>query len=451
MIDPGSTYDLVLTGCTALRNNAGKDPRFEANTTIAITDGQIVAIGPDGDTPPACAELVETAGLVAIPGLINCHTHAAMTLFRGVAEDVPVHSWFNKYVWPMEVNLTEEDVYLGTLLACAEMLASGVTSFADHYFYMDAAARAVEESGIRANLGWAFFSSMGPEGVAQSADFAQRLNGSANGRITTSLAPHAPYTVNDGDLELAAEHARRIGVRVHIHAAENLAQTESSVDSRGITPIEILRRTGILDAGTIIAHGCGITDPDIPVLARYGTSVGVAHCPKVYLKHALPPLTPIRALDAAGVAVGLGTDGVAGNNTLDILESMRLTAMTQKYVEEDATWMTTGHAINLATTQSAATYGLPNDIGALEVGRRADIALLDMSGAHCQPIHDVAAALVYSARAGDVVTVVSDGAVVLRDRKLLTVDVAAIRAELSGRLDRLIDISHGDQIQQYNP
>ncbi len=451
MSDDTATYDLVITGCTALRDNAGTSPRFESNITIAVTDGRIAYIGPDGDTPLAEAEVVEAAGLVAIPGLINCHTHAAMTLFRGIAEDVPVHSWFNEYVWPMEVNLTEEDVYLGTLLACAEMLSSGVTSFADHYFYMDAAARAVEESGIRANLGWAFFSSMGSEGLEQSADFAERLNGSAGGRITTVLAPHAPYTVNDADLAAAADEARRIGVRVHIHAAENLAQTESSVSSRELTPIEILDRTGILDAGTIIAHGCGITEADIPLLESRKTSVGIAHCPKVYLKHALPPLTPIRALNAAGIPVGMGTDGVAGNNTLDILESMRLTAMTQKYVEEDATWLTTGHAINLATTQSAETIGLADDIGALEVGRRADIALIDMSGPHCQPVHDTAAALVYSARAGDVVTVVSDGVVVLKDRKLLTIDVAAVRSELSNRLDRLIDVTHGDQIQRYNP
>jgi 5-methylthioadenosine/S-adenosylhomocysteine deaminase len=450
MSDTAATYDLVITGSTVLQDNVGKTPRFEADTTIAVSDGRIAYVGPD-DPSIIGKEVVSANGLVAIPGLINCHSHAAMTLFRGVAEDVPVHSWFNKYVWPMEVNLTEEDVYLGTLLACAEMLSSGVTSFADHYFYMDAAARAVDESGIRANLGWAFFSSMGPEGLEQSADFAERLNGGAGGRITTSLAPHAPYTVNDADLAAAAEHAKRIGVRVHIHAAENLAQTESSLQAHGVTPIEILNRTGILEAGTIIAHGCGITEADIPILAEYRDAVGVAHCPKVYLKHALPPLTPIRSLDAAGVPVGMGTDGVAGNNTLDILESMRLTAMTQKYVEADATWLTTGHAINLATTQSAQTYGLADDIGSLEVGKRADIALLEMSGTHWQPIHDVAAALVYSARAGDVVTVVSDGSIVVKDRKLLTIDVAAITDELNERLERLIDVTHGDQIQRYDP
>jgi 5-methylthioadenosine/S-adenosylhomocysteine deaminase len=450
MSDTAATYDLVITGSTVLQDNVGKTPRFEAGTTIAVSDGRIAYVGPD-DPSIIGKEVVSANGLVAIPGLINCHSHAAMTLFRGVAEDVPVHSWFNKYVWPMEVNLTEEDVYLGTLLACAEMLSSGVTSFADHYFYMDAAARAVDESGIRANLGWAFFSSMGPEGLEQSADFAERLNGGAGGRITTSLAPHAPYTVNDADLAAAAEHAKRIGVRVHIHAAENLAQTESSLQAHGVTPIEILHRTGILEAGTIIAHGCGITEADIPILAEYRDAVGVAHCPKVYLKHALPPLTPIRSLDAAGVPVGMGTDGVAGNNTLDILESMRLTAMTQKYVEADATWLTTGHAINLATTQSAQTYGLADDIGSLEVGKRADIALLEMSGTHWQPIHDVAAALVYSARAGDVVTVVSDGSIVVKDRKLLTIDVAAITDELNERLERLIDVTHGDQIQRYDP
>jgi len=435
-----------------MRDNDTHDPRFESGTTIGITDGIITYIGPDENPPVPATEVIDASGLVAIPGLINGHTHAAMTLFRGIAEDVPVHGWFNEYVWPMEVNLTEEDVYLGTLLACAEMISSGVTCFADHYFYMDAAARAVDTAGMRANLGWAFFSSLGREdGVERSADFAERWNGGADGRITTSLAPHAPYTCDDSDLTEAADHARRLGIRIHIHAAENLAQTRSSVASRGITPIKVLEQTGILDAGVLIAHGCGITEDDIPMLAEHRATLGVAHCPKVYLKHALAPLTPIRSLDASDVAVGLGTDGVAGNNTLDVFESMRLTALTQKYVEEDATWLTTGHAINLATTQSAQTVGLADQIGALEVGRRADVVLVDISGAHCQPVHDIAAALVYSVRASDVVTVVVDGDVLLRDRNLQTIDLEAVTAELTDRLGRLTDVSHGDQIEHYDP
>jgi len=445
-------FDLVIRDCTALLVDDVGDIQFVSSTTIGIRDGMIAFLGPDDGPSILGREVIDAGGLVAIPGLINCHTHAAMTLFRGIAEDVPVQDWFNKYVWPMEVNLTEEDVYIGTLLACAEMISSGVTSFADHYFYMDAAARAVSESGMRANLGWAFFSKSGAEdGLARSADFAERWNGGADGRIVTSLAPHSTYLCSDADLAGAAEHARRLGVRVHIHAAENMSQTRSSVSSRGITPIEVLKQTGVLDAGVLIAHGCGITTKDIRILADRNESVGIAHCPKVYLKHALAPLTPIRELGASGISVGLGTDGVAGNNTLDILESMRLTALTQKYVEEDATWLTTGQAINLATTQSAQAAGWKDQVGALEVGRCADIALVNMDGAHCQPLHDVAAALVYSVRASDVVTVVGNGAVLLRDRELQTVDLQAVRSELADRIDRLVDITHGDQLQRYDP
>ncbi len=450
MTDTQETFDLAITGCVALRNNAGSQPHFEPDTTLGIRDGVIRFIGPDQKL--TATETIDAAGLVAIPGLINCHAHGAMTLFRGIAEDVPVHDWFNKYVWPMEINLTPEDVYLGTLLACAEMIASGVTSFADHYFYMDDAARAVTDSGMRANLGWAFFSkSQADEGLEMSAAFAERWNGGANGRITTSLAPHSTYLCNDDDLSGSAEHARRLGIRVHLHAAENMNQTVSSLSSRGITPMKVLEQTGILDAGVIIAHGCGITSEDIPMLAEHKETLGVAHCPKVYLKHALAPLTPIRELNAAGIAVGLGTDGVAGNNTLDILEAQRLTALTQKYVEEDATWLTTGHAIDLATTQSAQTIGLADEIGALEVGRKADIALVDMSGAHCQPIHDVAAALVYSSRPGDVDTVLVEGRILLRNHKLLTIDVKALTDEIGGRMARLSDVTHGERLQDYDP
>ena len=186
---------------------------FAAATTIEITDGAITWIGPSTDVRPAAREVIDADGLVAMPGLINTHCHAAMTFLRGVAEDVPIANWFNDYIWPMEVNVGGRDVYVGTMVAAAEMIESGITSFADHYFFMDEAARAVDESGMRANLGSAFFSSQGDEGLAQSVEFAETWHGRAGGRITTSIAPHAPYTCNDDDLRGAADAARRLGVQ----------------------------------------------------------------------------------------------------------------------------------------------------------------------------------------------------------------------------------------------
>ena len=335
------------------------------------------------------------------------------------------------------------------MVAAAEMIESGITSFADHYFFMDEAARAVEESGMRANLCSAFFSSQGDKGLAQSVDFAEEWNGRANGRITTSIGPHAPYTCNDDDLRGAADAARRLGVKVHTHAAEDMHQTQLSVDGRGITPIQVLAQTGVLDAGVIIAHGNGILESDIELLAEHRHCVGVTHGPKGYLKYALGPLTPIRGLLAAAVPVGYCTDGAASNSTLDIFENMRITAITQKHAADDATWFHSGTALQLAGSGAAAVMGQPGMIGELRVGARADVILVDVSGFHCQPTHDLAATLVYSVQPSDVRTTIVDGNVLMRDRQLTTIDREALLNEFRARASALTDRSHGRTIQDY--
>ncbi|MGK0311234.1 MAG: 5-methylthioadenosine/S-adenosylhomocysteine deaminase, partial [Ilumatobacter sp.] len=262
---------LVIRNCDALIDGvvvSGQD--------IHVVAGVITAIGPT--SAQSLTGDVDAAGLMAMPGFINSHTHAAMTLLRGAVEDVAVESWFNDHIWPIEVNVTADDVQLGTELACAEMIQAGVTSFADHYFHADRAAAAVINSGLRANLGMTFFSSQGPAGLETSTSFAADWNDAAGGRITTSLAPHATYTCDDADLSSAAEAARTLGVRVHLHAAETVEQTESSLAARGITPIQVLADTGVLDAGVLIAHGCGIVPDDLALLAPFADRIGVAHC-----------------------------------------------------------------------------------------------------------------------------------------------------------------------------
>jgi 5-methylthioadenosine/S-adenosylhomocysteine deaminase len=442
--------DLAIINCTALVGTTAGRAQFAPDTTITISAGKFASIDthPDDGTPLA-KEVIDAKGMVAMPGLINTHSHAAMTLFRGAAEDVTVTSWFNDLIWPMEVNVGERDVYLGTLLAAAEMIECGVTTFADHYFFMDQAADAVVDSGLRANLGSAFFSSQGPVGLEQSVEFAARWQGSAGGRITTSIAPHAPYTVSDDDLRAAAEAAMRLGVKVHTHAAEDIVQTNKSIATHGISPIEVLDRTGVLEAGCIIAHGNGIVPSDIPLLAKWRDRVGVTHGPKGYLKFALGPITPIMDLMAVGVPVGYCTDGAASNNTMDILESMRFTACSQKQIVNDATWFTSGAALQMAGPSSAAVLGMKGRIGELRVGAMADIILVDLSGFHCQPNHDLAAALVYSVQPSDVRTAIVAGRVLMRDRQLLTINRGELLSEFRERARWITDRSHGRTIQDY--
>lgn len=441
--------DLAIVNCTALISAGADRATFAPGATIEITDGRISRVDPHPLQRTTATKVIDGRGMVAMPGLINTHTHAAMTFFRGAAEDVALSHWFNDYIWPMEVNVGERDVYLGTLVAIAEMIECGVTTFADHYFHMDHAAQAVLESGIRASLGSAFFSSQGPDGLAHSVGFAERWKGAAGGRITTSVAPHAPYTVSDEELTAAAEAARKLGVRVHVHAAEDIVQTNASLRTREQTPIEVLECTGVLDAGAIIAHGNGILDTDVPILGKYRDRVGVTHGPKGYLKFAFGPLTPIPALRAAGVPVGYCTDGAASNSTLDILEAMRVTALSQKQVAGDATWFHTGMALELAGPGSAAVLGMHGEIGTLRVGAHADVILVDVSGFHCQPMHDLAAALVYSVQPGDVRTTIVGGEVLMRDRKLLTINREALMEEFPQRAREITDRSHGRTIQDY--
>jgi 5-methylthioadenosine/S-adenosylhomocysteine deaminase len=284
----------------------------------------------------------------------------------------------------------------------------------------------------------------------QTAAFVERWQGAANGRITTWMAPHAPYTCDDDFLRAAVAHARRLNTGIHIHAAEDRAQTQSSLAKRGLTPIQVLGATGILDGPTLIAHGCGILPQDVELLRRYADHVGVAHCPKTYLKLAAG-LTPILPLREAGVAIGLGTDGAASNNTLDIWESLRLMALAQKHEAHNPEVMTIGEALEIAWLGSASAVGLAGQIGRLAPGYLADIILVDLNGAHHQPLHSITASLVYNTRASDVQTVIVNGQILMRDRQLLTLDKAEIIRQVNQSMARLAERVPDKRIQVYNP
>ena len=418
---------------------------------IALSGNRIESIAPCGTIDPTHARnVLEAGGQLAMPGFINTHAHVPMALWRGMGEDVNIESWFNDYIWHLEANLLPDDVYWGMQLGLLEMIEAGITAVADHYWHMDYAARAAEKAGTRALLGQAMFGANGMGQIDETACFVQRWDGAAGGRIRAILAPHAPYTCDDDFLRASARKAEQIGSGIHIHAAETRAQTQASLARRGQTPIEVLEDCGIFNVPTLLAHAVGATPGDLEILADMRTPVGIAHCPKTYAKLAMGynNLVEWRAM---GIAVGLGTDGAVSNNTLDLWEAMRLTAMGQKQLTGKAENLTIPQALTIATSESARVYGQPQELGDLAAGKLADIILVDLSGTHHFPLNSVTASLVYNARASDVRTVICDGQVIMREREHLTLDKDEIIANIAPRMERLRRRDAAAGIQTYNP
>lgn len=426
--------DLIVHNCDVLHVAAGRS-WVDLHQDIAIQGQRITHIGAaSSHTETSQAKMLDASGMLAIPGLINAHAHVPMVLFRGLAEDVSVESWFNDYIWPLESNLTPEDVYWGALLGIAEMIEAGVTSVADHYFAMDEVAQAVCDSGIRANLAWAVFGHEGAEKLDRTSRFVQDWQGKGDRRITTCLGPHAPYTTNPDFLRLCARRAADLGVGIHIHVSETAAQVRMSLEQYGLTPVQQLQETGVLDLPTILAHCAHPTDEDIHLLA--GKPVGIAHAPKTFLKLGAGIVT-LKRFRQAGIAVGLASDGAVSNNTLDILEQARLVGLMQKHIAADPTEMPVHEVLDITFHGSAQVLGMAAALGELAPGKLADITLLRQDALHTFPRYNPAANLVYSSRSSDVDTVICHGQVLMRGRQLRTIDKAEVIRQVSRRLERL--------------
>lgn len=414
---------------------------------ILIDDCRIQTILETGTlAPEAETEIIPADGLLAVPGFINTHAHVPMVLIRNLAEDVTPTEWFNDYIWPMESNLTEEDVYWGAQLGIAEMIENGVTCVADHYFYVDRIAEVVEQSGIRANLTWAVFGHEGEAKVDETIDFINRWQGKAEGRITTYLGPHAPYTTSPEFLKMCAEKAKKINTGIHIHVSETAPQVELSLKQYGITPVKQLQETGIFEVPTILGHCLYPREGDFEILAAANT--GIAQAPKTYMKHGMG-MAPIEKYLEYGIPIGMATDGPASNNTLDIMEQMRLMALFTKLMTSDPTRMKMEQVLDIAFRSSARVMHLEGQIGEIKAGCLADIALLRQDGLYASPKANPMAALIYCMRASDVDTVLCNGKVLMKGRKLLTMDKETIRKEVQSRLKRMSQRVPGTAIAFY--
>jgi 5-methylthioadenosine/S-adenosylhomocysteine deaminase len=410
---------------------------------IRIEDGVIREVGSGRyDGPTDGIDVVNRPRCVAMPGLINCHGHAAMTLLRGAGDDMPLMQWLNERIFPLEAKLTAEAIYWGTLLACWEMIQSGTTCFTDMYMSMDHAARAVEESGLRGVLSVGLVG-LDPEagklGLERTRRFASAWHGAAEGRIRVMLGPHAPYTCPPQYLEQVAALSAELDLPVQIHVSETRDEVEQCRREFGKTPVVLLNDLGLLNRPVLAAHCVHLTDEDIQILATH--DVRVAHNPQSNLKLA-SGIAPVVRLRQAGVTVGLGTDGAASNNNLDMFEEMRLAATLHKGVSGDATAIAAWEAFEMATTAGARAVFLDPHHGRLEPGAPADLVLLDLDSPQLVPVHDLVSNIVYSAGAGNVTDVFVAGRPLLVNGEPATLDTERIRFEVRRIAETLrLDVS----------
>lgn len=406
---------------------------------IAIEGSIIKAVGDMGqiDDQWQADKVIDGTGKVALPGFINCHTHGAMTLLRSYADDLPLMQWLEKKIWPLESKLEAEDVYWGSMLCILEMIKSGTTTFADMYFFMDQVAQAVSITGIRADLarGLIGITPRSEQSLEEAEALVRQWHNNAGGRITVRLGPHAPYTCPPAFLEKVMQLAADLNVGIHIHLAETKNELDSINSQYGKSPIQLMADLGVFQFPTLAAHCVHVSKEDIDIMARQ--RVGVAHNPESNMKLA-SGIAPVPQMIAAGVNVGLGTDGAASNNNLDMLEEMRTAALLHKVQTMDPTVLSSYQALLMATRNGAKVLGLEDIIGQLKPGMKADLILINMQQPHLYPCHDVLAHLVYAAQASDVQTVLIDGKIVMEDRHLTTINEQEVMNEIANRARRLV-------------
>ena len=410
---------------------------------VLVEGNRISALIAAGDPRPAGARIVDATGQLVIPGLVNTHGHAAMSLFRGLADDLPLLTWLNDYIFPAEAALVDADfVYWGTLLSFVEMLKGGTTTFADMYYFRDDIARAAIDAQIRAVTGPHIIGFPTPdfaspeESLADAADFMEHYQDHPT--VVPAVAAHALYTPPLETVESAFRLAEKYDAPFLIHALEDPSEDLAERELTGMGVVEALGSIGALRPGTVLAHSIYLSDEDIERIAASGA--GIAHNPQSNMKLGIPRAAPVAAALAAGIPVGLGTDGPASNNDLDMFDEMDAAAKVQKFMLGDPAALPAEMVFRMATMGGARVLDLHDKIGSLEPGKFADIVLLDTRRPGLTPLYRVYSHLVYAARGSDVTTVIVDGRIVVRDRQILTVDEEEVMERARGFGDRLREV-----------
>ena len=429
--------DLVVRDGTVVTMDGQR--RVIAHGAVAIGSGRIAAVGTEAEVDAGFrgAQTLDARGGIVIPGLVNAHTHAAMVLFRGIADDLKLMQWLQDYIFPAEKNnVTAEFVRAGTRLAALEMIRSGTTTFVDMYYFEDQVAEACKEAGLRGVLGSTLIEFPAPDNktIADALAYAERFltRWTGDPLVVPAVAPHSTYLASPETLKAARALADRHHAPILVHVSES-ADEQAQVRQRyGRTPTEQLQELGILRRGLLGAHGIWLTASDRAILKEAGA--GIAHCPQSNMKLA-SGAAPVREMLAEGIRLGLGTDGAASNNDLDMFEEMLTAALLAKHGSGDPTVAPAAAVLEMATLGGARALGMEDRIGSLEPGKRADLVVVGLDEPRLHPLYDPVSHLVYAAKGADVRDVVVEGRVIMRDRRVITLDEKAVLAEA----DRLRD------------
>jgi 5-methylthioadenosine/S-adenosylhomocysteine deaminase len=435
-----TVVDLIVSGGTVVTMDGAR--RVIEHGAIAVKAGRIEAIGRAGEINQryAAREVVNATGKVVVPGLINGHTHVPMTLFRGLADDLDLQEWLTKYIFPAEAkNVTEEFVRVGTRLGLAEMIRAGTTTYCDMYYFEDAIADETSKAGMRAVLGETVIdfavadNKTNAEAMTYVESFVKKWQG--NALIVPAIAPHAPYTVSEEHLKAVRAFSDRTGAPIVTHISETKREVDDSIKAKGASPIDYLNRIGFLNNRVVAAHVVWPTEEELGLLKKLG--VGIVHNPQSNMKLA-SGVAPVPEMLKQDLPVGLGTDGAASNNDLNLWEEMDTAAKLHKLISRDPKVVNAEEAFEMATIRGARALHLEKEIGSIERGKRADLVIVDLDDLNQTPYYNIYSDLVYATKAADVRTVIIEGHLVMRDRRLLTLNEETIKADARRYRERII-------------
>ena len=399
-------------------------PNFEYEKQSLLIKNDLISEISNEISEDKAGKVIDASGKILLPGFINTHTHLSMTLFRGLADDLSLDSWLNDHIWPMEANLNGEYCYIGALLGAAELIKSGTTTFSDMYFYMEDVARAVDEAGLRAVLSYGMIDFSDAEKreaeIKENFTLFENCNGMADGRIKVFLGPHSPYTASEELLIKVRQLADEYNMGIHIHVSETEKEINDVMEAKGKRPFEYLDEIGLLGPDVVAAHSVWLSDNEIDIIKKNNVKVSHNPCSNMKLASGIAPVSKLIEND---ICVSIGTDGASSNNNLDLIEELKTASLLQKVDTLDPKVLTADEAIAMGTIKGAEALGLSDEIGSIEVGKKADLILIDTNTANMTPNStNLSSNIIYSANGSNVDTTICNGKILMENKEILVLD-----------------------------